>query len=92
MTVYARIASVGLALMISSFATGAMGALPTVESRPLEPSRLSMKQRVARLEHLIDGQVVLTLTEQVETLQAEVQALRGALELQAHQLQQLKQA
>lgn len=51
---------------------------------------MSVEERLARLERLLDSQGLVDIMLRLENLQAEVQKLRGASEEQAHALQELK--
>lgn len=51
---------------------------------------LSVEQRVARLERLVNSQALVEILEQLQRLQKELQELRGDAELHSHALQQLK--
>ena len=50
----------------------------------------TLEERVSRLERTINSETLVELLQQVERLQQEVQELRGELEVQAHELSQLK--
>lgn len=49
-----------------------------------------LEDRVTRLEQLLNSRGLVEMLTQLEQLQREVQALRGEVELQGHELQQLK--
>jgi len=49
-----------------------------------------LEDRVTRLEQLLNSRGLVEMLNQLEQLQREVQALRGEVELQGHELQQLK--
>lgn len=51
---------------------------------------LPLKQRVRRLERILDSQSLQDMLTRLDTLQNEVQSLRGDLQVQNHQLDQLK--
>ncbi len=51
----------------------------------------AMEQRLARLERLVSSQGLLDLLQQVEALQTEIGRLRGQVEVQNHELSQLKE-
>jgi tol-pal system protein YbgF len=55
-----------------------------------DTSRMSVEDRLARLERLLDSQGLVDIMLRLESLQAEVQKLRGASEEQAHALEELK--
>ena len=50
----------------------------------------TLEERVSRLERTINSETLVELLQQVERLQQEVQELRGEIEVQAHELSQLK--
>ena len=50
----------------------------------------TLEDRVGRLERAISSEILVELLRQVERLQQEVQELRGELEVQSHELSQLK--
>ncbi len=50
-----------------------------------------MEQRLARLERLLNNQGLLDLLQQVEALQTEIGRLRGQVEVQSHELAQMKE-
>ena len=50
-----------------------------------------LDDRVARLERLLESQSLVEMLSQMERLQMEVQELRGEVELQSHQINELKQ-
>ncbi len=54
------------------------------------PAEVRLEDRVTRLEQLVNGRGLVEMLTQLEQLQREVQALRGEVELQGHELQQLK--
>ncbi len=54
-------------------------------------SDTTLEERVGRLERAINSETLVELLQQVERLQQEVQELRGELEVQTHELSQLKQ-
>lgn len=53
-------------------------------------SDATLEERVGRLERAINSETLVELLQQVERLQQEVQELRGELEVQAHEVSQLK--
>lgn len=55
---------------------------------PTAPATL--EQRLVRLERLVDNQKLIELFERLESLQKEVESLRGEVEFQTHTLQNLK--
>lgn len=52
---------------------------------------LPLKERVRRLERILDSQSLQDMLNRIDTLQNEVQSLRGDLQVQSHQLEELKQ-
>ena len=52
--------------------------------------QLSEQQRLMRLERLMDNQGMVNLLFRIDALQKEVQTLRGQLELQHHELDEIK--
>lgn len=52
---------------------------------------LSVEQRLARIERILDSQGLVEMHVRLEQLQREVQTLRGELELQSHTLRELKE-
>ena len=49
------------------------------------------EERLQRLERLLDSQALLKMLESLEALKTEVRDLRGEIELQSHEVNQLKQ-
>ncbi len=58
---------------------------------PLQAADAPLEQRVQRLEKLVEGQGLVDMYLRLETLQQEVQQLRGEVEVQANTIQGLKQ-
>lgn len=58
---------------------------------PAQTSNAPLIDRVARLERLLNSDTLIQLLQRLERLQKEVQELRGELEVQTHDLAQLKQ-
>lgn len=56
-----------------------------------EQPRLTLDQRLEKLERQVDNQALLEMLQRVETLTQEVQQLRGTVEEQAHTIEGLKQ-
>jgi tol-pal system protein YbgF len=54
-------------------------------------SPLTLTQRVTRLERILNSQGLEEMLTRMDTLQSEVESLRGDLEVQAHKLDELKQ-
>lgn len=66
-----------------------VGLLCLMQAPALSAEELN--DRVARLERLLDSQSLVEMLAQMERLQMEIQQLRGEVELQNHQLNELKQ-
>ena len=58
---------------------------------PLQAAELPLEQRVQRLEKLVEGQGLVDMYLRLETLQQEVQQLRGEVEVQTNTINGLKQ-
>ena len=58
---------------------------------PLQAAEAALEQRVQRLEKLVEGQGLVDMYLRLETLQQEVQQLRGEIEVQANTIKGLKQ-
>ena len=67
-----------------------LSASPVFAQAPVTDSA-DLGARLERIERLLDAGSLVQLLNNVKTLQQEVRALRGDLELQAHTLSQLKQ-
>lgn len=52
---------------------------------------MSTEERIARLERILESQGLVDMLLRLDSLQNEVQTLRGEIELQAHQLEEIKQ-
>jgi len=70
---------------------------PILESQPLSQSPpvvsrdLPLDARITRLESLLDDQTLLDMLVRLDELQKEVQELRGSIEVQAHDVEGIKQ-
>ena len=53
--------------------------------------QLSTKERVQRLERILDNQGLVDMLLRLENMQSELQILRGEIELHSHELGQIKQ-
>lgn len=53
--------------------------------------QLSTKERVQRLERILDNQGLVDMLLRLENMQSELQILRGEIELHSHELEQIKQ-
>ena len=56
-----------------------------------EPAITNLEQRVANLERLLQNQGLLDMLQQLQALQAEISSLRGQIEINSHELEQLKE-
>ena len=90
--------SVGILLgAVAVFAAVSPGALADdsqgapVVSVPIQSGPGSMEARVSKLERVVEGQALADLLERVQRLQEDVQRLRGEIEVQANDLDGLKQ-
>ncbi|HJP34772.1 MAG: tol-pal system protein YbgF [Gammaproteobacteria bacterium] len=59
-------------------------------SLPAASNEANIAARVAKLERLLEGRGLVDLLQQLETLQEEVQRLRGQIEEQAYTIEQLR--
>jgi len=66
-------------------------ATALVLSGPLAAADVELEQRVKRLEKLVEGQGLVDMYLRLETLQQEVQQLRGEVEVQTNTIEGLKQ-
>lgn len=67
---------------------------PAAISRPAATTntqKLTTEERLSRLERILDSQGLVDMLMRMDTLQNEIQKLRGDLELQSHQLEEIKQ-
>jgi tol-pal system protein YbgF len=79
-----------LVLGLSGLAASAAQAAPKSKtSVPSAPER-SLEERVARMERLLDSQGLVEMVVKLDNLQAELQRLRGEIEVQTHTLGELK--
>ena len=60
-------------------------------SASLPADEVQLEQRITRLEKLVEGQGLVDLYLRLETLQQEVQQLRGEVEVQANSIEGIKQ-
>lgn len=56
-----------------------------------DTSNLSTEERVQRLERILNNQGLVDMLLRLDNLQAEIQAMRGELELHSHQIEEIKQ-
>ncbi len=66
------------------------GGAPVVSATQPNPGPV-LEARVAKLERLLEGQALADLLQRVQQLQQDVQSLRGELEVQANDINGLKQ-
>ncbi|MGD8926141.1 MAG: tol-pal system protein YbgF [Thioalkalispiraceae bacterium] len=67
-------------------ATSTFGA-----SNSEDTQQLSTEDRLKRLERILDSQGLVDMLVRIENMQSELQILRGEIELQKHELDQIKQ-
>lgn len=69
------------------------GSAPVASSPAVATStaKLTTEERLARLERILASQDLAGMLMRMDSLQSEVEKLRGDLELQAHQLDEIKQ-
>ncbi len=78
-------------------AAGAQSAAPVVDLTPKPggsqayTAPLTTEQRVQRLERLLESQNLVDMVQQLQTLQQDVQQLRGMLEEKGYELESMKQ-
>ena len=77
------------AFLLTAMAAGTAQAAPLAPAAAPTP-QLSAEQRLARLERMLDNQGLVDLLVRLESLQAEVQRLRGEVEVQTHTIAELK--
>ncbi len=53
--------------------------------------KLPLEQRLIRLERMVDNRTLLEMLSRIEDMQAEVQTMRGELEMQRHEFEGIKQ-
>lgn len=71
--------------------TSRSGAADTPRAVSSNTQGMSVEERIARLERILESQGLVDMLLRLDSLQNEVQALRGEIELQAHQVEELKQ-
>ncbi|WJW74954.1 tol-pal system protein YbgF [Thiohalobacter sp. IOR34] len=64
--------------------------LALLAAAPAQAREADLEQRVQRLERLLQSRGLIEMLTQLEQLQREVQSLRGEVEMQGHELEQLK--
>ena len=73
-------------LLVVSLASQAAGKGAPVS----EPAAADITNRLDRIEQLLQSQGLLDMLQRLESLQTELQRLRGELEVQSHTLEQMK--
>lgn len=68
----------------------AVAIVAAFAAMPLQAQQESVEQRLQRVERLINSQSLLEMLERIDTLQAEVELLRGRVEEQQHTIEGLK--
>jgi tol-pal system protein YbgF len=58
---------------------------------PTNTQKLTTEERLTRLERILDSQGLVDMLTRMDNLQTQIEKLRGDLELQAHQLDEIKQ-
>lgn len=66
------------------------GSTSTVTT-PVAQQQLSAEERITKLERILDNQGLVEMFVRLDSLQQELQALRGQIEVQNHIIQDLKQ-
>jgi len=69
-----------------SNAVAAPPPAPTFSER-----QLPLEQRIVRLERMVDNRALLEMLTRIEDMQADVQMMRGELEMQRHEFEGIKQ-
>ncbi|MEJ2362055.1 MAG: tol-pal system protein YbgF [Gammaproteobacteria bacterium] len=72
-------------------ATSATQNSNTSNSGTFNTQSMTLQQRVTRLERILNSQSLQDMLSRMDTLQGEVESLRGQLQVQNHQLEELKQ-
>ncbi len=67
-----------------------ISGVPSASTNSNTP-KLTTEERLTRLERILSSQGLTDMLMRMDSLQAEIQKLRGDLELQSHQLDELKQ-
>jgi tol-pal system protein YbgF len=78
------------ALAVNAEAADSQGA-PVVTVTPQAAAGPPLEERVSKLERMVEGQALADLLTRIQRLQEDVQRLRGDLEVQANDLNGLKQ-
>ncbi len=72
------------------FSDDARSAPPKKTTERASASPQSLEERMARMERLLDSQGLVEMLVKMENLQAELQRLRGDIEVQTHTIAELK--
>lgn len=79
------------ALVLAACTHTVMGAAPVVsDEAPKKGAQADVETRLQRLERVVSGNGLIDLLNQVERLNEEVKRLRGELDQQTYQIEQLK--
>jgi tol-pal system protein YbgF len=76
-------------LLIATLLAASFGAAAQAPVKDAVPA--GVNERLERLERLLESRGLLDLLDQIQSLEREVQRLRGELETQGHALEQLRQ-
>ncbi len=82
--------AVAVALPLAALAADARGGAPVV-SATQPNNEPPLEARVSKLERLLEGQALTDMLQRIQRLQQDVQTLRGELEVQANELNGIKQ-
>lgn len=77
-------------LITVAFAAGVYPPFAQARDMPVRNKALSTEERLARVERLLENQGLVDLLLRLESLQTEVQQLRGDIEVQHHTLKNIK--
>ncbi len=77
--------------LVFSITTAAETDSTTHKAPVLEPATQNFDGRLHRIEKILDSRALLNMLELIESLKTDVNFLRGEIELQAHNIDQLKQ-
>jgi len=81
-------------IQLRSSGDDSASSVPSIQQNAVtttSTARLTTEERLARLERILDSQGLSDMLMRMDSLQAEIQKLRGDLELQSHQLEEIKQ-
>lgn len=80
-----------MAMRARTLACAGVLLLPLCAAAAEEPSaQTSLQARIMRLERIVEGQGMVEQVTRTETLQQEIQRLQGEIEVQAHEIEELK--